>query len=124
VGNITVSPDKAEIIVKDKRITNTGGESTQAISVRLYLSKAVDTLGVGPWSSAQSEEPGFPSAFYYPGYGWLGKTTINPLETLTLPTFNLLTQEKRLTEPLAARVKSFYGARRPIEAAFRIPIKN
>jgi hypothetical protein len=104
------------MVIKDIMLHNVGEESSP-VTVRLYFSKEVGSLGFGAWTSETSDESEFPSAFYFPGYGYLGRHVINAKDTLPLPTFNTLV-DGRLAGPISARLKVYYGAPRPVQAGF------
>jgi hypothetical protein len=102
------------IYVPALQFKNDGGRITGTVSARLYFSKPV--YGLPYWILTESDEPGFPSEFYAAGDH---PVTINPTEVFNWATFQgqLL---QPYTEPIAVKLKVFYGSAEPSIANFII----
>ena len=95
------------------QIKNEGTQATGPFSARLYLSAQIAPF-MSFWQSFDSDEPGFPGAIFFGG-----PIPISPQETWSLPS-NVLQLMSDTKEPVTAKLKIFYSAAKPAEAAFTI----
>jgi len=100
------------VFLRNLQIKNIGNAPTGEISLRLYLSKTTTGYG-GAWIGTDSDEPGYPAAFY----SRVGAMVINAQETWDWADFstNLSDSDAKL---VSAKLKVFYGAEKPDEFDF------
>jgi hypothetical protein len=104
-----------QITLPNLHAKNTGNAPSGQLHVRLYLSEEVDSH-FGQWASTQSDDPHFPSEFYFEP-----RTHVDAGETINFePDF--VGQPKSNIPPLEirAKLKCYYGSQKPVEANFML----
>jgi hypothetical protein len=104
--------DPKAIRLSEFQVKNSGGGATATVSGRLYLSTTATSASI--WQPTTSDDPRFPMVFFFGG-----AIPISPQETWNLPAF-VAQSTTDIKEPVAARLKVFYGADRPVETDFVI----
>lgn len=98
-------------------VHNSGSHISNAVSVRVYLSKQVQSLS--QWMVTPSDEADFPVCFYEGGA--IAPIYINAQETWNFNEFSGVIQNQNMdSNEVAVRVKVFYGADKPVIANFTI----
>lgn len=102
-------------------VHNSGSHISNAVSVRLYFSKQVQSSN--QWMATPSDEADLPFC-YYAG-GMMAPIYINAQETWNFSEFSGLIQNQNMdSNEIAVRMKVFYGADRPVVANFTIRPAN